>query len=141
MKTPLFFLLLGLFLPGLAQAHSFQQGAIRIGHLHTTPAETGSRIEVYGPLLNTGATPDRLTGAASDLADQVMIENGAGTALPGIDLRPEQPVSLRPQGMRLALTGLRRGLQPGEMVPLTLTFALAGVARVKVMVEPLPTAP
>lgn len=121
---------------GEALAHSYKQGDIRIGHIwaYATPPNV-TETEIYAPLLNTGKEQDRLIGASSPLAAKIEIREGAKK--PGaIILESNKPVSLRPNGIYLAVSGLKQPLKEGDMMPLTLRFEKAGAAQIEAMIEP-----
>ena len=55
--------------------------------------------------------------------------------LAGIDLSPNQPVTLKPGGMHIMLEGLNEPLQTGKSFPLILNLEKAGQKQVEVAVE------
>ena len=55
--------------------------------------------------------------------------------LDALTLEPNEPVSLRPNGIHLMVFGLKQPLKEGDMMPLTLQFEKAGVANIEVMIE------
>lgn len=106
----------------------------------TTSVKTGV---VYLTIRNDGATADRLTGAAADIAAMTHLhvtreENGVSRMRPvdGIDLPPHATVMLRPGGYHVMLMGLSKPLKAGQSFPLVLTFAKAGEVTVTVAVKP-----
>jgi len=127
----------------VALAHSYEQGAIEIGHIWTRATAPGmTTAAVYGPFLNTGTEPDELIGASSDWADKIEIHQDTNEnniahmqKLDSITLDPNKPVALRPGGIHLMAIGLKRQLKEGMMFPLTLQFKNAGSAKVEAMVE------
>ena len=87
-------------------------------------------------------TADRLTGAATPVADtaelhQMTMANGIMTMRhpAAIDVPAGRPVSLKPGGLHIMLTGLQAPLREGQQFPLTLTFDKAGTRAVTVTVE------
>jgi copper(I)-binding protein len=111
-----------------AQSVDIQDAWIR----GTVPAQkaTGAFMQL------TSKTPARLVGAASPAAGTVEIhnmtlENGVMRMFPvqGIDLPPGRMVRLAPGGYHVMLMELKRTLNAGERVPLTLTFELPGGKR------------
>ncbi|MGB9153466.1 MAG: copper chaperone PCu(A)C [Alphaproteobacteria bacterium] len=128
---------------GSAWAHSYQQGDIRIGHIWTRATPLGATTAaIYVPFLNTGKERDRLISASTSLADKVEIHEEVKDGgmmkmqkLDAITLEPNVPVSLRPGGIHLMVFGLKQPLKEGEMLPLTLQFEKAGIAKVDVMIE------
>jgi copper(I)-binding protein len=136
-------LIIALGVTCVAFAHSYKQGDIQIGHIWARATAPGmTTAAIYVPLLNTGKEQDKLTGASSDIAENVMIheninDNGIKKMrmLDSVVLEPNKPVSLRPGGIHLMVTGLKRQLKESETFPLTLQFEKAGAAKVDVMVE------
>ena len=118
------------------RAHDFRQGAIHVGHPWARPVDAAAAFgEVYMALVNRGETPDRLIGAASDIARATRIV-AEGTE--AIDLLPGRPVALRPCGRHVRLEGLTRPLLAGERFGVTLRFARASSLLVEVAVEDAP---
>jgi periplasmic copper chaperone A len=85
---------------------------------------------------------DRLTGASTPAAQKADIHEMTmdGNVMKmrpveGIDLPAGKPVTLKPGGYHIMLTGLAKPLQKGETFPLTLNFAKAGARQVTVSVE------
>src|SRR5262245_18271967 len=92
-------------------AHSYQQGAIRIGHVWARATPSGATTAaVYMPLLNTGDQADIFIGASSPLADKIEVhdmshEDGVMKmkSMDNVDLEPGKPVTFRPGGKHLML--------------------------------------
>ncbi len=87
-------------------------------------------------------TGDRLTGASTPAAQktelhEMTMEGNVMKMRPveGIDLPAGKPVTLKPGGYHIMLTGLAKPLKEGETFPLTLDFAKAGAKQVNVTVE------
>jgi copper(I)-binding protein len=107
-------------------------------------ARTGQQLSVYLTLANAGATTDRLIAAASDLAERAIIKElelnrglVSGRELDAFTLPPGSRQTLRPGQAQITLSGLKRVVGPGDLVPLTLRFERAGLVEVKVVVENL----
>jgi hypothetical protein len=128
---------LALAFAGRADAHSFTQGAIEIGHPWARPTATRDGA-VYLVLATRGSSGDRLIGAATPLAERVEIRDELGNPVDGFDILPKRPFALRPGRRYLALIGLKQALTLGDSFPLTLRFRDAGDAAVTVMVETAP---
>ena len=95
----------------------------------------------YMTIVNHGEAPDRLVGASSPAAGKVelhMSDFDGGIArmraMPDMDLKPHQPVSLKPGGLHLMLFDLRAPLAAGGQIPITLIFEKAGAIEVSVNV-------
>jgi len=88
------------------------------------------------------AAGDRLTGASTPAAQKADIHEMTmdGNVMKmrqvdGIDLPSGKPVTMKPGGYHIMLTGLAKPLQEGQTFPLTLDFAKAGKRQVTVSVE------
>jgi copper(I)-binding protein len=120
-----------------AFAHSFQLGAIEIGHPWAPPSAAGV-APIYLALSNRGDAKDQLVSASSPRARAVELRGGDEAVLPSIALAPKRPLALRAGRPHLALVGLAQPLAAGEGFPVTLNFAGAGSITVTVMVEAAP---
>ena len=108
-----------------------------------TPMMTGtSTSAAYMTIANGGSTPDRLIGAASDVAAAIELhttevkDNVARMQqVQGIDIPANGEVQLKPGGFHIMLINVRRDLKPGDTITLTLTFAQAGKVEVAVQVR------
>ena len=114
----------------------------RTGHTHVkSVSEPG--VAGYMTLVNTGAEPDRLLGAASPAAEKTEIHGirvaGPGIAMrrldKGIGLPAATTITLRPRGYHLMMRGMRVQLTKGQRVPVTLTFEKAGIRQIELIVE------
>lgn len=109
-----------------------------------TPAAVDARHGVAVSLLmqNSGASSDRLTGAASPIAQKVVLhathlEHGQRlmSDVSDIEIPAHSLVSLEPGAGHLMLLGLRQSIVQSEVFPLTLQFADAGSVVVEVRVR------
>ena len=107
----------------------------------TTAPGTGG---AFFTLVNKGTDADRLTSAATALADSVEI-HAIRVVGPGVAMRPLEKglafpagttITLKPRGYHLLLRGLKAPLVVGAKVPVTLTFEKAGSRTVEMVVEP-----
>lgn len=125
--------------PTMVAAHSYKLGDIAVGHLWTPPPEEEARgLPVYGPILNRGATPVRLVGASTPVAEQVRFrleKEGEVRSWEAIAFAPGKPLALAPWREHIWLSGLNRPLKEGDSFDLTLDFGDAGGLSVKVVVE------
>lgn len=87
----------------------------------------------YVTIVNRGATPDVLVGAAADVAQRVELHqtrNMSGMLMmepvPRVDVAAGARVELKPGSYHLMLIGLKRTLKPGQSVTFTLRFERAG---------------
>jgi copper(I)-binding protein len=136
-------LLAALTLGSTSCAPSPTPSGIVISDAWARPApDAGSATAVYLRMTNTAASPDRLLGGASPLAEavevhQTMMEGDMMHMVPisGIDLAPGTTVALEPGALHLMLIGLSDALQPGDRVPVTLRFEQAGAVEVEAEVR------
>lgn len=122
------------------RAHSYTLGAIQIGHPWAEPS-TNDVAAVFMALENMGDKPDRLTGAATPIANAVLFQDYGNRPVDAFDLPVKRPVALRPGGRRIVLQSIKRRLAAGDDFPLTLGFAAAGEITVMVLVERESTEP
>jgi len=128
--------------PAFAQATATSTITIQQPWARATPAgaQTGA---VYMTLDNKASTPDRLTGASSDVAAKIQIhemkvENGVmkmRELAGGLSIPAGGSVALKPGSYHVMLIGLKKPLTAGEQFPLTLTFEKAGSISVTVPVQ------
>jgi periplasmic copper chaperone A len=122
-----------------AQAHSYKQKAIQIGHAWSMPTDS-SETQAYFPLLNSGDTEDRLISMSSPVAKSVIYVDRFGTEQKVLVLSSKMPVALRKGGAYLRLYGLKRALKDGDKIPLTLNFEKSGRVVIDLWIEPTPYA-
>jgi periplasmic copper chaperone A len=96
----------------------------------------------YMTLETKGATPDRLTGGSTPVAQRVelhthIMEGGVAKMRPvdAIEVAPGAATVLEPGGAHVMLSGLTEKLEAGTTVPLTLVFERAGAVTLEVPVE------
>jgi len=87
----------------------------------------------YVTIVNRGTSPDALVGATADVAERVELHetrNMAGMMMmepvAKVEVAAGARVELKPGSYHLMLIGLKRALQPGQTVTLTLRFERAG---------------
>jgi periplasmic copper chaperone A len=87
----------------------------------------------YVTIVNRGPSPDALVGATADVAERVELHetrNMAGMMMmepvAKVEVAAGARVELKPGSYHLMLIGLKRALQPGQTVTLTLRFERAG---------------
>jgi copper(I)-binding protein len=125
----------------IAAAAAAQTGPVEItdAWARATPgkAENGAAyLTIVSPVA------DRVTAVSTPVARKaemhtMSMEGGVMRMRPlaGIDLRPGEPVTLKPGGVHIMLFGLAQPLQAGQSFPLTLSFEKAGSREVTVTVE------
>ncbi len=123
--------------PALAQT-----GPITLDHVWARATPPGAKTgAIYMTITDTGA-PDRLTGASTPVAATAEVhettnDNGVMRMRPvgSLVIQPGKPVTFRPGGYHLMLTGLKQPLTAGQSFPVTLTFEHAGPVSATVTVE------
>ncbi len=140
----MFFALSALALAPASFAAEFKQGDIEIGHVWARATPQGAKNgAAYLVLKNSGKEADTLRGAQSQVADRVEIHEhihegdvmkmrqvSGGVAIPaGVT------VPFKPGGYHIMLMGLKQQLEPGQHIPLKLSFAKAGEVTVEAQVE------
>jgi periplasmic copper chaperone A len=125
---------LTLAVPRAAAAHSYQLGAIEIGHPWARPSVTG-KAAIFLGMTNHGRISDRLTGGTTAIAKEVLLRAEDGSPLEYLDLPPHHLLSLRPGRKYIALLGLGGPLALEDSFMLTLRFESAGRITVSVVVE------
>ena len=85
---------------------------------------------------------DRLVAASTPVAKkaefhEMSMQNGVMKMrqIQGIDLPAGRPITLKPGGYHIMLLGLNQPLEPGQTIPLTLTFEKGGTEQVTATVE------
>jgi copper(I)-binding protein len=99
------------------------------GFTEESGALSGGNTAVYLEIRNRGPGPDRLLGGETPAATSVEIHESVLEGdlarmrrRAGLDLPPGSVAELRPGGLHLMLLGLRRPLNDGDSLPLTLFF-------------------
>jgi periplasmic copper chaperone A len=131
------FILLPLFATA-AQAHSYKQGDIKVGHAWALPGLAGQDGQCFMPILNSGGAADALVAARSDVCKFIELRRNARYDDPAekqIDVLPNAPVPMRPSAMHLRLIGLTREIKNGDRFGLILDFLNQGEIEVEVFVE------
>ncbi|MGB8650942.1 MAG: copper chaperone PCu(A)C [Mycobacteriales bacterium] len=112
-------------------------GSIAVRGLHVEPSTTGNTLAVgddavvTGVLVNNGTEDDSLTGAATDAASSIAIQQGGVTAT-----SVKVPAgSTSGTDWSLKLSGLTKELQAGEYLSITLVFDKAGRTTLQVPIR------
>lgn len=152
MKSNMLFPFIGLALATFTVpllAHGSAIGKIKIDHPWTR--ETAATQTVGGGFLtirNNGKTADRLVSATSPLATEVQIHtmrmDGGVMRMrqlkDGIAIPAGQSIELKPGGLHLMFTGLKKPFKQGTKIAATLKFARAGSVPVSFAVQPVGSA-
>ena len=106
----------------------------------TVPAQSGSAA--YLTIHNAGPGSDRLLSVSTPAAASASIHS---TSMAGGIMRmrsagpqtiaPNQKLQMKPGGLHLMVTGLRKPLKAGERLPLTLRFERAGLVRTSIPIQ------
>ena len=129
---------------GLAAAHSYELGSIRIAHPWARPTLPGQPVGGgYLKLENRGSAADRLVGVSAEgTAARVEIhemklegETMRMRRVDGLALPAGKSVALEPGGYHLMLMELKAPLAEGARFPLKLRFEQAGEVTVEIKVE------
>lgn len=99
-------------------------------------------VTVYFHIFNNAEQPETLLGVSTPVADQATltrtrVRSGKYTYQPigSLMIGGFEDLRLRPGGIHVRLTGVKRGLAVGETVPLSLRFARAGTVEVAARVS------
>ena len=136
-------LLLALLATG-AQAHDYQIGPIAIDHPWTRATPKNAPVAGgYLKITNTGATPDRLVGGATEVAKrfelhEMKMDDGVmkmRELKDGLEIPAGTTVELKPGSYHIMMMSLSRPLTKGDKVKGSLTFEKAGKVDVEFAVE------
>ena len=124
-----------------AQAADYDVGSIHITQPWTRATPKGASSGA-GYLTVTGTAPDRLSCAGTDVAAQCQIhtmdmENGVMKMRPvegGLEIKPGETVTLKPDGDHMMFVKLKHSLQTGSAVEAMLQFEKAGTVKIEMPV-------
>ena len=121
--------------PDAPASRSYTLGEIEIGGPWARASSVDASIAGgYFTFTNKAATPDRLVAATSPDAERIEI-HGIKVVGPELKMRERAgglaissatTLTLKPRGYHLLLTGLKKPLQEGGSIAITLTFEGAG---------------
>lgn len=132
-----------------AWAHSFDVGALHIGHPWSRPTPPSAPAAAgYLTITNNGKTADRLVSVSTPAAGQAEIhrmsmDGGIMRMRPvagGLVIAPGATVALAPGGYHLMLMNPTRPFKLGDRIPATLRFEKAGAVKVELVVQAQPPA-
>lgn len=135
-----------IFGAGLASAHEFKAGALKIGHPWTRATPAGAKVGGgYLTIENTGSTADRLVSASASFAGkteihEMAVTNGVMTMRPldkGLAIAPGAKVEFKPGGYHIMFMELKQPIEQGNVPKAILTFEKAGTVEVELKVEPV----
>ncbi|SEP48174.1 hypothetical protein SAMN04487843_12671 [Methylobacterium sp. ap11] len=131
-------------LTGLALAHEYSVGPLKIDHPWARATPRGAKVGGgYAVITNTGSMPDRLVGGSLTAAGRVEIHRMTmegdvmkmGPVEGGLEIKPGQTVKLEPGGLHIMFMDLAAPLKQGEMVKGTLSFERAGTVPVEFAID------
>ncbi|MEY9877002.1 copper(I)-binding protein [Streptacidiphilus sp. MAP12-33] len=100
------------------------------------PGQASGPVDAYLTLRNGGGSADRLLDVTTPWATTVRLVSGSGQSQPWITIAAGSSLTLRPGGLHLELTGLRRTPKLHDVIQLDLTFAQSGTVHVFAPVGP-----
>jgi copper(I)-binding protein len=139
-----------LVVAGTAVAHEYKLGSLLIDHPWSRATPKGASVAGgYMRITNTGTTPDRLVGGATEVArrfeiHEMSMEGGVmkmRELANGLEIPPGKTVELKPGSYHVMLQNLSRQLTRGERVKASLTFEKAGKVDIEFAVEAVGGAP
>ncbi len=127
-----------LWLFGSAEAHEYEIAKLVVEHPWIrAPKDGETTAYLYGFFHNTGATADRLIGVKSEKFGKVEFHPDARDDKPtnGIDIAPNQTTTLAPGGAYVLLLDIKKHLEVGWGLEMTLTFEKAGDVVIDAAIE------
>lgn len=134
--------------PGLASAHDYKLGHLRMDHPYALiKTDPPSRLEVYfRAFKNDGSTLDRLVKVRTPIAGEALIRTETHTVdheitwvpIDTLDVPAKGQVAMRhdtPEGYQILLTNLKRSVKVGDRFALTLSFEQSGEKEVMVWIQ------
>ena len=134
---------LALITANAAHAQEYHVKDLTIFHPWARPAAEGQTGAVYFTIKNDGKEGDKVLSAESPAAAKAELhetsdENGVmkmRAVKEGAEVKPGASLAFKPGGYHLMLFDLKKPLEEGAMVPLTITLAKAGAINVDIKVE------
>ena len=134
---------LALFAANATYAHDYHVKDLTIFHPWARPAAEGQNGAVYLTIKNEGKEGDKVLSAESPAAAKSELhetrdENGVmkmRAVKDGVEVKPGSSLEFKPGGYHLMLFDLKKPLEEGAKVPLTITLEKAGAINVEIKVE------
>ena len=134
---------LAFFAANAAQANEYHAKDLTIVHPWARPAAEGQNGAAYLTIKNGSQEPETFISAESPVAEKTEVhetrdENGVmkmRQVKGGVEIKPGASLEFRPGGYHIMLFGLKKALEAGATVPLTITLAKAGPVNVDVKIE------
>jgi copper(I)-binding protein len=127
-----------------AAASDYTAGALKISQPWARATPKGASVGGgYLKITNTGTTPDRLVGGASDVSKsfelhEMSMDNGVMKMRAmdkGVEIAPGQTVEFKPSSYHIMFVGLKKPIEKGEKIKASLDFEKAGKVDVEFDVE------
>ena len=144
MKFPVLVSALLLAAMASASAHDYKVGPLAIDHPWSRATPKGASVAGgYMKITNTGSTPDRLIGGATEAARKFEIHEmkvyGGVMKMReltnGLEIPPGGTIELKPGSFHVMMTGVTRPFVKGERVKASLTFEKAGKVDIEFIVD------
>ncbi len=134
---------LALFAANATQAQEHHGKDLTILHPWARPAAEGQSSAAYLTIKNGGADSEKFVSAESPVAKKTELhetrdENGVmkmRAVKDGVEIKPGSSLELKPGGYHIMLIDLKKPLEVGATVPITITLAKAGTLNLDVKVE------
>lgn len=130
---------LGLFAPrGPAQAHEYELGKLKVEHPWLrAPADGDNKAQFYAFLHNNGDAPDKLVAVKSEKFGNAEIHGDAKqlTLVTPVLLPPKTKITLAPDGAYVALLDIKKHLEVGWGLEMTLVFEKAGEVTIDAAID------
>ena len=123
---------------GEASAHEYEIAKLVVEHPWLrAPKEGETKAYFYAFIHNLGTTPDKLIGVKSEKFGKVEIHPDArgDQPAPGILIPPGQTTTLAPGGAYVLLLDIKKHLEVGWGLEMTLTFEKAGDVVIDAAIE------
>ena len=122
---------LALFAANAAQAHEYHSKDLTIFHPLGASSGRGPDSAVYLTIKNAGKEADKFISAESPAAEKAELhetrdEDGVmkmRAVKDGAEIKPGSSLEFKPGGYHIMLIDLKKPLEEGAMVPLTITLA------------------
>ena len=127
-----------------ASAHDYKLGPLVIDHPWSRATPRGAAVAGgYMKITNTGSTPDRLLGGATEAAKkfeihEMRMDRGVMTMrelASGVEIPPGATVELKPGSYHVMMMNLAKPFVKGERVKASLKFEKAGKIEIEFAVE------
>lgn len=131
-------------LMGIAQAHDFTVGAIKIDHPWMRVPPAAAKVAGgFMTITNTGKELDRLIGGSVLIAGRFEVHEMSVTdgvmrmrqLQPGLDIKPGETVVLKPGSFHVMMMDLKAAPEVGKPLKGTLIFEKAGTVEIDYKVE------